>query len=182
MTKFQVNFVLQDVANQKETIIDDFFDSAIEMQEFFKSKVLEREKENKSYSNDKMHLETIEGHIKLLKETKETAKIEVMENNIKFSFDILAESKTFDKINEERMRPWLRQHIDDMFLSSIKTGLLEKSFDWKQGAKTTETKKFNLLFESFEKALDKAYELNSESFWIEGEVDNKNSNKKKNKM
>ena len=74
-----------------------------------------------------MHLETIEGHIKLLKETKETAKIEVMENNIKFSFDILAESKTFDKSNEERMRPWLRQHIDNMFLRSIKTGLLEKN-------------------------------------------------------
>ena len=40
------------------------------------------------------------------------------------------------------------------------------------------------LFEAFEKSLDKAYELSSESFWIEGEVDkdNKNLNKKKNKM
>ena len=184
MTKFQVNCVLQDVANQKETIINDFFDSAVDMQDFFKSKVLEREKENKSYSNDKMHLKSIEGHIKLLKETKETAKIEVVENNIKLSFDVLAKSKSFNKINEEGMRPWLRQHIDDMFLSAIKTGLLEKSFDWKKGAKTTETKKFNLLFEAFEKSLDKAYELSSESFWIEGEVDkdNKNLNKKKNKM
>ena len=107
-----------------------------------------------------------------------------MENNIKLSFDVLANSKSFNKINEEGMRPWLRQHIDDMFLSAIKTGLLEKSFDWKKGAKTTETKKFNLLFEAFEKSLDKAYELSSESFWIEGEVDkdNKNLNKKKNKM
>ena len=53
-----------------------------------------------------------------------------MENNIKLSFDVLAKSKSFNKINEEGMRPWLRQHIDDMFLSAIKTGLLEKSFDW----------------------------------------------------
>jgi hypothetical protein len=100
---------------------------------------------------------------------QKSAQIEETEEGVKFSFAIQNTSKSFSEINDEGKRAWLRQYLDDHILHYTLPAILEKSFNWDKDMEPADCEKFKKLNQGFKLALDKAYELKSSSFWIDGE-------------
>ncbi len=162
---FRVNFVL-DNGVDKDTLISDFFDTAIEKIDWFRQKALSREQ---PFSNDKAYLKAISYSEKELVNGKSTAMVEDIENGVKFSFEIKNSRNDFSQVNEEGRRMWLRQHLDDHFIHYAIPSILEKSFNWEKDASEEVCKRFEKLNEAFGKALNGAYNLKTKTFWIDGE-------------
>lgn len=163
---FRVNYILASEGVNQETLVSDFFDTAIENINWFREKTVSRET---PFPSDDAYLKALEYTEKELEYGKESSEIVKEGNTIKFSFGIRNSRKDFEIVNEEGRRMWLRQHLDDHFLHYAIPAILEKSFNWKKDADEVTCQRFEKLHEAFEESLKGAYNLKTPTFWIDGE-------------
>jgi hypothetical protein len=167
-TEFRINFILPtDLVLNQATLSSDFLGAGIEQVNWFKQNTLD--KEEPLTDLDKHYIAAHDDSIKVLENAQQTAQCEQVDTGIKFSFAITNNLDRFAEINEEGKRPWLRQYLDDHILHYTLPSMLEKSFNWKNDVSVEDTKKFKNLHTAFKESLEKAYELKSSRFWIDGE-------------
>lgn len=167
-SEFRINFILSpELVLKKESLSSDFFEPGIEQLNWFQQKTLS--KEEPLTDLDKVYIKAHDYSKNVLDHAQKSAQIEETVEGINFSFVIQNNRKDFAEINEEGKRGWLRQYLDDHILHYTIPAMLEKSFNWKNNTDPAECEKFEKLHEAFKLALDKAYELKSPNFWIDGE-------------
>jgi hypothetical protein len=163
---FRVNYILPKDLVQKDFLVVDFFDSALNQLEWFRQNTLAREK---PFPHDDVYLKAITYTEDELKYAKENALVEDLEDGVQFSFPIRNTRTDFEQKNEEGRRMWLRQHLDDHFLHYAIPAMLENSFDWRDNKDPVACKRFENHKEAFDSSLDGAYNLKTKTFWIDGE-------------
>lgn len=167
---FRVNIVFSNQVNP-QTLIDDFFDSAIaqvaKLRDIFEGKV--KNGANFPIDNDQ-YLTFSKQNSKALQAQKLSASIETVKNGFKLSFDVPHQDK-FDLIDEEGKRMWLRNYIDATTLNYATTGLADKIMEYinEHKEKPDETFVPFLLSNAFKEALKDSYSKKTETFWIDGE-------------
>lgn len=167
-SEFRINFILSpELIVKKESLNSDFFEPGIEQLNWFQQNT--RNKEEPLTHLDKVYIEAHKYSKNVLEYAQESAQYEETAEGIKFSFAIQNNREDFNEINEEGKRPWLRQYLDDHILHYTLPAILEKSFNWKNNTDPAECEKYKKLHEAFKSALDKAYDLKSPRFWIDGE-------------
>lgn len=165
---FRINFILNpELVVEKEKLSVDFFVPGIQQVEYFKQSTLD--KDETLTDLDKHYIAAHDFSKNILEYAQQSSTVEVTPEGIKFSFAIQNNNEDFEEINEEGKRMWLRQFLDDHILHYTLPAMLEKSFNWKQNLSELECEKFKKLHEAFKLALNKAYDLKSSTFYIDGE-------------
>jgi hypothetical protein len=167
-SEFRINFVLSpELVLKKESLSSDFFEPGIHQINWFQQKTLNKTEPLSEL--DKVYINSHEYSKDVLGYAQKSAQTEEIAEGIKFSFSIQNNRKDFAEIDEEGKRGWLRQYLDDHILHYTIPAILEKSFNWDKDTDPADCEKFKKLHEAFKLALEKAYELKSTSFWIDGE-------------
>lgn len=165
-TVFTFTFVLSGLRHHAESVINDYFDSALEQIEWFKNKALSRET---PYPSDEAYLRSLEQTRKVLEATKMTATATERGNDLLFTFDIPNHAERFNEISQDGRRLWLRQYFEDFIGHYTRTSILDKSFDWREGTDVVVAARMGELHEAFSQAMEYGNDLHSPRFWIEHE-------------
>lgn len=169
--EFRVNFNLsKELISNVDTLGNDFFQAGIEQINWFQIKI--KNKKDVLNNFDLAYIASNDYSKKVLTYAERSTKIEEKENCINFSFAIKNSEKNFSEINENGKRPWLRQYLDDHILHYSLNALLEKSFNFDNDLDRNACEKFKNMHIAFRNALNNAFSVSSETFWIEGEFFN----------
>ncbi len=161
---FRVHCILQG-EHYPEHFISDFFDSAIAQIQWFQNYT--RKREVPLPGLDEAYLQVMDQDLERLRYGKESATVESVPEGSDFSFSIRNERKDFALKNEEGLRMWLRQHLDDVFLHYARIGMGQLCF--KAQTPPEVQARLSRHAEVLDEALETAYCLKSPTFWIEGE-------------
>lgn len=167
---YRVNIVFSHKVNP-QTLIDDFFDSAIAQVEKLRAIFEEKVKNGVTFPGDNdQYLKFSKQNSKNLQTQKLSASVETVENGFKLSFDVPHQEK-FDLIDEEGKRMWLRNYIDATTINYVTTGLSAKIMEYisEHKEKPNETFVPFLLSNAFYESLKDSYSKKTETFWIDGE-------------
>ncbi len=167
-TVFTFTFVLSGLRHHAESVINDYFDSALEQIEWFKNKALSRET---PYPHDEAYLRSLEQTRKVLEATKMTATATERGNDLLFTFDIPNHAERFNEISQDGRRLWLRQYFEDFIGHYTRTSILDKSFDWREGNDVVVAARMGELHDALNQAMEQGNDLRSAGFWIEHEVE-----------
>ena len=165
-TVFTFTFVLSGLRHHAESVINDYFDSALEQIEWFKNKALSRET---PYPHDEAYLRSLEQTRKVLEATKMTATAMERGNDLLFTFDIPNHAERFNEISQDGRRLWLRQYFEDFIGHYARSAILDRSFDWREGTDLVVAARMGELHEALNVAMLGGNDLRSPGFWIEHE-------------